>query len=413
VGMNSISLLPLLGNKMRETSWKRFWGLDANVIYLNHGSFGGCPQPVLAKQQQLRATMEAEPVQFFTHLEPQLDTVREVLANFIGDQASHLCFLPNATTAVNTVLRSLKFSANDEILITNQGYNACGNAVKFAAEWAGARVVVAEIPFPLASSQGAIEAILAKVSSRTRLALIDHVTSPTALIFPIAEIVRALEEQGVEVLVDGAHSPGMLPLNLKAIGASYYTGNCHKWLCAPKGSAFLSVREDQQDKIRPLVISHGANRKDQSRSRFRLEFDWLGTVDPTPYLCIPEAIQFWSQLLPGGWEAARQRNHHLIVAARSRLLEYFGWSPPCPTDMIGTMTTLLLPPETLPHQSASALQKELFAEFNIEVPVIEWFSPPQRLLRISAQLYNQSSDYQALALALEQMIGAEIRVSQS
>ena len=382
------------------------WGLDPNLIYLNHGSFGACPFSVLAKQQQLRTVMEREPVQFFRHLEAKLDAVRETLANFIGDAPAHLCFLPNATTAVNTVLRSLNFSPEDEILITNHGYNACANAVQFAAERAGAKVVVAEIPFPIASSQEVLEAILAKVSSQTRLALIDQVTSPTALILPITEIVHRLEAEGIDVLVDGAHAPGMLPLNLRAMGASYYTGNCHKWLCAPKGSAFLSVREDKQDQIRPLVISHGANRQNSARSRFRLEFDWLGTVDPTPYLCIPEAIQVWSWLFPGGWDAAIQRNHDLILRARSRWLQSFGGSPPCPSDMIGSMTTFLLPEAVLPSDSAQQVQQRLLEEFQIEVPVIEWFSPPQRLIRMSAQVYNQWRDYEALIDALSQLIRA-------
>lgn len=386
---------------MQETT---HWGLDPTLIYLNHGSFGGCPSAVLEKQQALRAVMEREPVQFFLHLEEKLDAVRETLADFMGDAPAHLCFLPNATTAVNTVLRSLSFSPEDEILITNHGYNACGNAVRFAAERAGARVVVAEIPFPIASSQAVLEAVLAKVSSRTRFALIDQITSPTALVFPIVEMVQHLEAEGVEVLVDGAHAPGMLPLNLKEIGASYYTGNCHKWLCAPKGSAFLSVREDKQEQIRPLVISHGANRQNSARSRFRLEFDWLGTVDPTPYLCIPEAIRFWSQVFPGGWEAATQRNHELILKARSRWLEVFGGSPPCPPEMIGSMTAFLLPEGGLSGHSAQQLQQRLFNEFQIEVPVIEWFSPPQRLLRISAQLYNQERDYEALIDAFSQII---------
>jgi len=386
---------------MQETT---HWGLDPNLIYLNHGSFGGCPSSVLAKQQQFRTMMEREPVQFFLHLEEKLDAVRETLANFIGDVPAHLCFLPNATTAINTVLRSLSFSPQDEILMTDHRYNACANAVRFAAERAGARVVVAEIPFPIASSQEVLEAILAKISSRTRLALIDHITSPTALIFPITEIVHRLEAEGIEVLVDGAHAPGMLPLNLREIGASYYTGNCHKWLCAPKGSAFLSVREDKQEPIRPLVISHGANRKDSARSRFRLEFDWLGTVDPTAYLCIPEAIDFWSQVFPGGWEAATQRNHDLILKARSRWLQSIGGPLPCPPEMIGSMSAFLLPEAVLRTDSGQQVQQRLLDEFKLEVPVIEWFSPPQRLIRISAQLYNQWTDYEALMNALSFLV---------
>lgn len=386
---------------MLETAWESDWPLNPQVTYLNHGSFGACPKPVLNQQQQLRAEMEWEPTQFFRHLEPRLDQARASLAEFVGTKSSNLGFVANATTAVNTVLRSLSFEPNDEILIIDHGYNACSNAVKFVAEQNNAKVVVAEIPFPLNRPQQVIDAILAKVSRHTRLALIDHVTSPTALIFPIAEIVQALEEQGISVLVDGAHAPGMLSLNLDEIGASYYTGNCHKWLCAPKGSAFLYLREDQQSHIRPLVISHGANREDPTRSQFHLEFDWMGTADPTPYLCIPDAIGFWSQVLSGGWEQGQQRNHELIVQARDYLIQQLGWVSPCPTEMIGSMSSLLLPQDEFPHLSCQQLQRKLFELFHIEVPVIEWFSSPQRLIRISAQLYNQFSDYQALATALE------------
>ncbi|MFB6274635.1 MAG: aminotransferase class V-fold PLP-dependent enzyme [Halothece sp.] len=389
---------------MSETAWETYWALNPQVTYLNHGSFGACPKPVLHQQQQLRAEMESEPTQFFRHLEPRLDQAREALAAFIGAKSSQLAFVANATTAVNTVLRSLVFDPGDEILITDHGYNACSNAVKFVADRYQAKVVVAEISFPVTSPQAVIDAILAKVSSRTRLALIDHVTSPTALIFPIAAIVQVLEEKGIPVLVDGAHAPGMLPLNLEEIGASYYTGNCHKWLCAPKGSAFLYVRdEDQQAQIRPLVISHGANREDATRSQFHLEFDWMGTADPTPYLCIPEAIQFWSQVLGGGWEQAQQRNHELIVQAREYLIQQLGWLSPCPTDMMGSMSSLLLPKAEFSHLSSQQLHSKLFETFHIEVPVIKWFSPPQRLIRISAQLYNQFSDYQALATALDKI----------
>jgi len=388
---------------MSKTPWETYWALNPQITYLNHGSFGACPKPVLHQQQQLQAEMEWEPTQFFRHLEPRLDQAREALANFIGAKSSQLAFVANATTAVNTVLRSLVFDPGDEILITDHGYNACGNAVKFVADRHQAKVVVAKIPFPLTSPQTVIDAILAKVSSRTRLALIDHVTSPTALIFPIADIVQLLEEKGISVFVDGAHAPGMFPLNLEKIGASYYTGNCHKWLCAPKGSAFLYVRQDQQAQIRPLVISHGANRQDASRSQFHLEFDWMGTGDPTPYLCIREAIQFWSQVLDGGWQKAQQRNHELILQAREYLIQQLGWVSPCPTDMIGSMSSLLLPEDEFPHLCSGQLQSKLFETFHIEVPVIQWFSPPQQLIRISAQLYNQFSDYQALATALEKI----------
>jgi len=217
----------------------QYWSLDPSITFLNHGSFGACPLPVLAKQQQLRARMEQQPLQFFGRdLEALLDQARAKLAAFVGADADDLAFVPNATTAINTVLRSLRFQPGDELLTTNQEYNACRNALNYIAERYGLKVVVAEVPFPIEASEQVVDAIVGCVSPKTRLALIDHVVSQTGLVFPLAELVQALTERGVETLVDGAHAPGMVPLNLQAIGATYYTGNCHKWLCAPKGAAF-------------------------------------------------------------------------------------------------------------------------------------------------------------------------------
>ena len=257
--------------------------------------------PVLAAQRQWRSRMEQQPLQFFGRdLETLLDQARAELATFIGAHADDLAFVPNATTAVNTVLRSLRFAPGDELLTTSQEYNACRNALDYVAERYGLTIVVAQVPFPLEAPEQVVEAIVGCVSAQTRLALLDHVVSQTGVVFPLAALVQALTSRGIETLIDGAHAPGMLPLNLQALGATYYTGNCHKWLCSPKGAAFLYVQRDRQSAIRPLTISHGANAPRTDRSRFRLEFDWTGTDDPTAYLCIPEAIRFMGSLLPGG-----------------------------------------------------------------------------------------------------------------
>jgi isopenicillin-N epimerase len=278
------------------------WTLAPDVVFLNHGSFGACPVPVLERQHQWRSRMERQPLQFFGQdIEGLLDQARADLAQFVGADAEDLAFVANATTGINTVLKSLRFEAGAELLTTNQEYNACRNALDAVAAGGGLRVVVAEVPFPMASPQVAIDAVLAKVSDRTRLVLLDHVVSQTGLIFPIAPLIQALSERGIETLIDGAHAPGMLPLNLHQLGATYYSGNCHKWLCSPKGAAFLYVQRDRQAHVRPLTISHGANSPRRDRSRFRLEFDWVGTDDPTPYLCVSAAIAFLGTLLPGGW----------------------------------------------------------------------------------------------------------------
>ncbi|MGB3560907.1 MAG: aminotransferase class V-fold PLP-dependent enzyme [Geitlerinemataceae cyanobacterium] len=395
-------------DRFSTSNWRQFWSLDSSVTFLNHGSFGACPIPVLEAQQQFRQQLERQPVRFFVRDgEALLDGARARLAAFLGANPEDLAFVPNATTGVNTVLRSLSFHAEDELLTINHGYNACRNALQFVADRFGARVIVAEIPFPVNSAEEIVTAVMRCVSPRTKLVLLDHITSPTALVLPISELVRQLNERGVETLVDGAHALGMLPLNLRELGATYYAGNCHKWLCAPKGSGFLYVRHDRHDNIRPLTISHGANASRTDRSRFHLEFDWVGTDDPTPYLCIPEAIDFMGSRLPGGWTELMARNHQMAIAVRQLLCETLEVSPPCPESMLGAMAAVPLP--NLPRSSTQSgvyidpLQNALHDRFNIEIPVT--FSPPnsRRWLRISSQLYNTLEDYKFLVSALVEL----------
>jgi isopenicillin-N epimerase len=387
--------------------WARYWTLDPAVHFLNHGSFGACPRAVLERQAELRLEIEQEPVRFLAReLESRLDRARETLSAFVGAEPADLAFVPNATTAVNAVVRSLRFAPGDEVLITNHAYNACANACRFAAERAGAEVVRVEIPFPIVSAADVVSAVEAAISPRTRLALIEHVTSPTALVFPIEALVVLLAQRGVDTLVDGAHAPGMVPLDLNALGAAYYTGNCHKWLCAPKGAAFLHVRRDRQREIRPLTISHGANAPDDTRSRFHLEFDWTGTGDPTPYLCVPEAIRHVGSLVDGGWPAVMQKNHALALSARAELCHLLEIPLPSPDTMIGTMASVPLPSAAhggAPRQALDPLQTALFDRYAIEIPIYPW--PPGRILRLSSHVYNQPADYTALAGALRALLG--------
>jgi isopenicillin-N epimerase len=384
-----------------STHWLRLWSLDPGVTFLNHGSFGACPIAIQQKQQALRAQMESEPVRFFAlELEPLLDEARQALAQFVGADAERLAFVPNATAGVNTVLRSLSFQPGDELLTTNHEYNASRNALNFAAQQSGASVVIAEVPFPIAEAEQAIEAVLSAVTANTKLVLLDHVTSQTGLIFPLQPLIRALTERGIEVLVDGAHAPGMMPLNLRELGATYYTGNCHKWLCSPKGAAFLYMAEGKA--LRPLAISHGANSPRTDRSLFRLEFDWTGTADPTAYLCVPDAIHYLGSLLPGGWTELMKANREKAIAARNFLCQVLNTTPPYPDDMTGAMATI-----PLPRGSAENLQMALFQRFQIEVPIIPWQGSGDRLIRISAQLYNTQTDYDVLARALMTVVSEE------
>lgn len=379
------------------------------MAFLNHGSFGACPRAVLEAQHELRERMEREPVRFLSReLESLLDGARQALARFVDADAEDLVFVPNATAGVNTVLRSLPFGPGDEILTTDHAYNACRNALDFVARATGARAVVAPVPFPIGSPDAVVDAVEARVTSRTRLALLDHVTSPTGLVFPIERLVRRLEARGVDTLVDGAHAPGMLPLDLQALGAAYYAGNCHKWVCAPKGAAFLCVRRDRRGAIHPLSISHGANSPRTDRSRFRLEFDWTGTDDPTPYLSIPHALRVMGALLPGGWPALMARNRETALAARRSLCEALGVPPPSPEAMIGSLAAVPLPDGgwSAPRAKRDPLQDALFERFAIEVPVIAWPAPPKRVIRVSAQIYNSAGEYERLAKALQALLSA-------
>lgn len=393
--------------KLSTSDFARFWLLEPDVIFLNHGSFGACPIPVLEAQQRFRQQLERQPLKFYRDFEALLDAAKNQLAEFVGADASDLVFVPNATTGINAVLRSLSFCPGDELLTTSQEYNACRNVLNFVAEKTGAKVVVAEVPFPIDAPEQVIEAVVKCVSPQTKLALLDHITSQTGLIFPIQQLVKELKDRGIDTLVDGAHAPGMVDLNLRKIGATYYTGNCHKWLCAPKGAAFLYVRRDQQSLIRPITISHGANSPRTDKSLFQLEFDWMGTDDPSAYLCVPEAIKFMVSLLPGGWTELRARNRALALQARDLLCEVLDIVPPCPEEMIGAMAVVCLPDdcsELGKTRVIPLIQEVLWERFKIEVPVIYWPEYPQRLLRISAQIYNKAEDYEYLAEVLPELL---------
>ncbi len=394
----------MVDSKPHASYFQRYWLLDRHIDFLNHASFGACPRPVLEVQAKLRSQLENEPLRFFgREWEPLLDSSRNKLASFVGTQAQDLVFVPNATTGVNAVLRSLRFAPDDELLTTNHEYNACRNALDFIASCVNAKVVVADIPFPIESPEQIIKAVIEKVSPKTRLALLDHITSQTGLIFPIQQLIKELQARGVDVLVDGAHAPGMLPLNLSEIGATYYTGNCHKWLCAPKGAAFLYVKRSKQPQIRPLTISHGANSKLTHKSRYQLEFDWMGTDDPTAYMCVGEAIQFMGSLLPGGWNELMQRNHDLVMHGRQVICKLLDIAAPCPESMIGSMATLTVP-KILEKYTYTLLHDELFDKYGIEVQVVPWQGESKLLVRISAQIYNSIEQYNSLGKALQEIV---------
>lgn len=394
---------------------KSAWGLDPEADFLNHGSFGACPLEVLARQQLYRNQMERQPVAFLhRELEPRLDHVRQTLASTVGGHAENLVFVRNATEGVNTALQAADLSPGDGILVTDHGYNACGNAVRRVAKQRGCEVHLAEIRTPVENSSEIIDAILAALRPTTRWAVLDHVTSATAIVFPIAELVRHLRARGVSVIVDGAHAPGMVALAVERIGADFYTGNCHKWLCAPKGAAFLSVAPRWHDHTEPLVTSHGANSTRTDRSRLHLQFDWTGTQDPTAWLAIGDAIAFW-QRQPGGLDAAMAENRSRVLYGRRVLSEECGFEPTVREEAcIGAIASLRISArgEGDPPQSPlgiDPLQQQLWDHHRIEVPVFCWPAPPSRLLRISAQRYNGWEQFARLGRVLRTRFGFEKR----
>jgi isopenicillin-N epimerase len=385
------------------------WQLDPEVDFLNHGAFGACPRVVLAEQDAWRARLEREPVRFMVNeLEPALDRARANIAGFVGAKPENLVFIQNTTVGVNTILASLPLAAGDEVMITDHGYNACNNAARYWAERVGARVTVATVRVPCAEPGEVVRDVLAALTPRTRVAIVDHVTSPTGMVFPAAEIVSALRARGVLSLIDGAHAPGLLPLDLDALDADYYVGNLHKWCFTPKGSAILVARPERQATLRPLVISHGATSRRTDRSKFWLEFDWVGTTDPTAVLSAPRALEFVRELLPGGFPALQAHNHALALRARALLLDAVGGVPLCPESMLASLASVALPdapqaPESLISPFPEPLCSELCAR-RFQVLALFWPSVPRRVLRVTAQIYNDISQYERLARELKELV---------
>jgi isopenicillin-N epimerase len=385
---------------------REHWYLDAGLTFLNHGSFGACPIAVLEEQSRWRRKLESSPVQFFAREFPrQLDLVRQKVAPFVGVQPSDVVFVSNATEAVNAVLRSLPIETGDELLTTNHAYGACANALRYVAERCRAKLVVAEVPFPIRERSEVVDAVLSRVTPKTRLALLDHVTSATGLVFPIQTLVRELRDHGVETLVDGAHAPGMVDLDIEAIGAGYYAANFHKWLCAPKGAGMLWVRRDLQSRIVPAVISHGYLAPKEQR--FQDMFDWTGTKDPSAWLCIPQALRHMEDLVEGGWRAIRTHNRSLALFARDVLCRALGIEHPAPDDMIGALAAVPLVPGPMGQKPADGPLYQALVREGFEVLVVPSPSGARRVLRVSAQLYNTSDQYERLAEALVPLLEQE------
>lgn len=369
--------------------------LDPEIAFLNHGSFGAVPRAVLAAQDDWRRRIERQPVSFLVReLPPALRQAAEVLGAFVGADGCDIVFVDNVTAGINAVLRSLELAPGDEVLHTSHGYGAINKAIRFACAQAEAIAVEARVPFPIAGGAQVAEAVAAALSPRTRLAVIDHVTSPTALVLPIERLIALCRERGVAVLIDGAHGPGMLPLDLTRLGADYYTGNCHKWLFAPKGTGFLWVAPERQAALKPLVISWGHG------DGFTKGFDWPGTRDFSGWLALPAAVEFLEGL---GAERLRAHNNDLAAGAAEMLQETWRVEPAAPPDLLAAMRTIALPGDLSPSRAlADRIHDALVDAHRVEVPVLEFAG--RIWLRISAQCYNTFADYERLVQALPKVL---------
>ena len=379
----------------------RHWDLDPSITYLNHGTVGVAPRRVLARQQQIRDDIERQPSKFllrdFSGLvglprgEPTL--VRQaasIVAEFVNADAQDVVFVDNATTGVNAVLRSVNIGAGDEILLTDHSYGATARVAQFVARERRAELRTVRVPYPGFSADALVAAVSHALSSRTRIAVIDHITSESALVFPLKAIVDACRARGVPVLVDGAHAPGVLPLDLPALGAQYYTANLHKWAHAPRSCGFLWARRDRQAGLHPPVISWGL---DQG---YTAEFDWVGTRDPSAWLAAPEGLAFLHEL---GRDEVWTYNHALAWRGARLLSERWGTPLPCDEPDVGFMATVALPETTgTTAGDAATIRDALLFEDRIEVQV---HAACERLwARISAQVYVEIGDIERLADAV-------------
>ena len=388
----------------------RLWGLEPNTVFLNHGSFGASPIAVLEEQDRIRNKMEEDPVYFVERKMKNLweESIFE-LSRFLNADPEGMVFVTNATMGVNTVLRSLKLSPGDEIIVTDHAYQACRNAIDFVTGRSGARTVIVRIPFRVVDESEIVEPILSGVTSRTVLAMIDTVSSPTGIRMPFESLVYQLQDRGVDVLVDAAHGPGIVPLNISKLNPAYITGNCHKWLCTPKGSAFLHIRDDKRMKISPLNIGHGYSSDLPVAEKFRFEFDWSGTRDPSPWLCIPFSIEYLGSQIKGGWEGIMTKNKKMILQGRELLCEALGTTPPTPDHMISSMSSVEFPweGEVLPSPpNGEPTHNLLYDEYRIQVPVISWPIHCTKYIRISAQIYNSKEEYEYLSESLKSILGS-------
>jgi isopenicillin-N epimerase len=379
--------------------WRERWSLPDDVTYLNHGSFGPSPLSVQAARAEWSARLERQPMDFFLRqLEPALEAAIEALAAFVGADADGLAFVENSTYAMNVVAAQVRLEPGDQVLLTDHEYGAVFRLWRNLCREAGAEVVTARLPLPLGGDDEIADRIGEQITDRTRLLVVSHVTSPTAVTLPVETICARAKERRVSVCVDGPHAVAMEPLHLRRLGCDYYTASCHKWLSAPFGSGFLYVAGRQRQAMRPLVRSWGGRQTDRQPS-WRDEFGWVGTRDPAAFLPVPEAIRFVEEC---GLEVFRRRSHALALHAVDRIGRVAGSLEPSPDpNRFGPMVSIPIPHAPEPTGGGfqrDPLQAALWERERIEVPIVHWNG--HRFLRVSCHLYNPTEDIDRLAKAL-------------
>lgn len=380
-----------------EADLRARWMLKEGVAFLNHGSFGATPRVVFEAHERWRRRLEEEPVELLgRQCHALLRGVRDEVGKVLGMKAEDFGLVTNATEGINAVLRSLELKEGDELLTTDHVYHAVRQAMRFTAQRAGAVVREAKVELPVRSSEEILARVMEGVNERTRLVVVDHVTSPTALVFPVERIVQECAKRGVDVLIDGAHAPGMVELDVQKLGAAYYAGNLHKWVCAPKGSAFVWVCREKQQRVHPNVISHFWS------EGFALEFGWQGTRDIGAWLAVADAIAFMQEL---GWERVMRRNHEMAVWAQRMLCERWGVEAlsPLAGSLLGSMATVLSPGKLAEtsKEEMERMQQRLYSEFAVEAPLVPWNG--KMYVRVACAAYNTAEDVERLAAAMEKM----------
>jgi isopenicillin-N epimerase len=378
--------------------------LDPTVVFLNHGSFGACPRPVFEAYQRWQLELERQPVEFLgRRANGLLDAARARLADYLRAGPNDLVFVPNATSGLNVVARSLPLATGDEVLTSDHEYGALDRTWEHVCAKSGARYVRRAVELPVTTPEAVVEEIWRGVTPRTRVLFLSHVTSPTALTFPVAELCRRARTAGIVSVIDGAHAPGHLPLDLPSLGADVYAGNCHKWLCAPKGSAFLYVRPDHQSWVESLIVSWGwVEGSDQFRpeSTFVSRNQWQGTRDVAAFLAVPDAIEFQRT---HEWESVRAACHDRLTGLVSRLGDLTGLPPiASPANALGWRWYSQMATIPLPAVDAAALKRRLYDEARIEVPIVTWQG--RHFVRVSVQGYNSQADLDALVTALTRLL---------